>query len=129
MKKDTTFLYYNDFFNKIFSFSDKSDPFLIHPSIKKNGFTELPIGDETLQKISKCRYFLLTEKISVYSLCNNKANINELLFNDQDNIINNLINSSSFGNKKNDSEVKDNNINSEIKTNKNISIFNHNDKN
>ena len=126
LKKDTTFLYYNDFFNKIFSFSDKSDPFLIHPSIKKNGFTELPIGDETLQKISKCRYFLLTEKISVYSLCNNKANINELLFNDQDNIINNLINSSSFGNKKNDSEVKDNNINSEIKTNKNISIFNHN---
>ena len=121
MKTDTAFLYNNDFFNTIFSFSNKSDPFLIYPSIKKDGYTPLPIGEDVLQKISKCRYFLLTEKISKYSLYNNKANINELLFNDQDNIINSLINSSSFNNKSNN---KDNNINSEIKANKNISIFN-----
>ena len=36
------------------------------------------------------RYFLLTEKISEYSLCDNKENINELLFNDQNNKINNF---------------------------------------
>ena len=124
MKTDTSFLYYNEFFTKIFSFSNKSDPFLIHPSIKKSGYTLLPIGEEALQKISKCRYFFLTEKIYEYSLCNNKTNINELLFNDQDNIINNLINSSSFINKSSTNNDNSNNINSEIKTNKNISIFN-----
>ena len=124
MKNDTSFLYYNEFFTKIFSFSNKSDPFLIHPSIKKSGYTLLPIGEEALQKISKCRYFFLTEKIYEYSLCNNKTNINELLFNDQDNIINNLINSSSFINKSSTNNDNSNNINSEIKTNKNISIFN-----
>ena len=124
MKTDTSFLYYNEFFTKIFSFSNKSDPFLIHPSIKKSGYTLLPIGEEALQKISKCRYFFLTEKIYEYSLCNNKTNINELLFNDQDNIINNLINSSSFINKSSTNNDNSNNINSEIKINKNISIFN-----
>ena len=124
MKTDTSFLYYNEFFTKIFSFSNKSDPFLIHPSIKQSGYTLLPIGEEALQKISKCRYFFLTEKIYEYSLCNNKTNINELLFNDQDNIINNLINSSSFINKSSTNNDNSNNINSEIKTNKNISIFN-----
>jgi hypothetical protein len=66
----------------------------------------------------------LTEKIYEYSLCNNKTNINELLFNDQDNIINNLINSSSFINKSSTNNDNSNNINSEIKINKNISIFN-----
>ena len=124
MKTDTSFLYYNEFFTKIFSFSNKSDPFLIHTSIKKSGYTLLPIGEEALQKISKCRYFFLTEKIYEYSLCNNKTNINELLFNDQDNIINNLINSSSFINKSSTNNDNSNNINSEIKINKNISIFN-----
>ena len=124
MKTDTSFLCCDEFFTKIFSFSNKSDPFLIHPSIKKSGYTLLPIGEEALQKISKCRYFFLTEKIYEYSLCNNKTNINELLFNDQDNIINNLINSSSFINKSSTNNDNSNNINSEIKTNKNISIFN-----
>ena len=124
MKNDTSFLCCDEFFTKIFSFSNKSDPFLIHPSIKKSGYTLLPIGEEALQKISKCRYFFLTEKIYEYSLCNNKTNINELLFNDQDNIINNLINSSSFINKSSTNNDNSNNINSEIKINKNISIFN-----
>ena len=124
MKTDTSFLYYNEYFNKIFSFSNKSDPFLIHPSIKKSGYTPLPLGEDALQKIAKCRYFFLTEKIYEYSLCNNKANINELLFNDQDNLINNLINSGSFINKSNTNNDNNINIKSEIKTNKNISIFN-----
>ena len=125
MKKDSMFLYYNNNFNKIFSFSNKSDPFLIFLSIKKVGYIQLPLEEVTLQKISQCRYFFLTEKISEYSLCDNKANINELLFNDQDNIINNLINSNNFIAKKNNNEINNiNNINTEIKNNKNISIFN-----
>ena len=123
IKKDTTFLY--NYFNKNFYFSNKSDPFLIHPSIKQAGYIQLPIEEDTLKKISQCRYFLLTEKISEYSLCDNKANINALLFNDQDNIINNLINSNNFVNKKNISnDIIENNINTEIKNDKNISIFN-----
>ena len=123
IKKDTTFLYYNNYFNKNFYFSNKSDPFLIHPSIKQVGYIQLPIEEDALQKISQCRYFLLTEKISEYSLCDNKANINALLFNDQDNIINNLINSNNFSNKTNNNN---DNINTEIKNDKNISIFTEN---
>ena len=127
IKKDTQFLYFNNYFNRDFYFSNKSDPFLIHPSIKQYGYIQLPIDEDTLQKISQCRYFILTEKISEYSLCDNKANINALLFNDQDNLINNLINSGNFGNNENNSNdinINSTNINTEIKNNKNISIFN-----
>ena len=127
IKKDTQFLYFNNYFNRDFYFSNKSDPFLIHPSIKQYGYVQLPIDEDTLQKISQCRYFILTEKISEYSLCDNKANINALLFNDQDNLINNLINSGNFGNNENNSNdinINSTNINTEIKNNKNISIFN-----
>ncbi len=127
IKKDTQFLYFNNYFNRNFYFSNKSDPFLIHPSIKQYGYVQLPIDEDTLQKISQCRYFILTEKISEYSLCDNKANINALLFNDQDNLINNLINSGNFGNNENNSNdinINSTNINTEIKNNKNISIFN-----
>ena len=127
IKKDTTFLFYNNYFNTNFYFSNKSDPFLIHPSIKQNGYITLPIEEETLQKISQCRYFLLTEKISEYSLCDNKTNINELLFNDQDNFINNLINSSFIKNKNNDNkDIKDITTNTEVQNNKKISVFNSN---
>ena len=126
IKKDTQFLYFNNYFNRNFYFSNKSDPFLIHPSIKQYGYIQLPIDEDTLQKISQCRYFLLTEKISEYSLCDNKANINALLFNDQDNLINNLINSGNFNsNEYNTMDTNSNNanINTEIKNNKSISIF------
>ena len=120
IKKDTTFLFYNNYFNKNFYFSNKSDPFLLHSSIKQNGYVQLPLEEDALQKISQCRYFLLTEKISEYSLCDNKANANELLFNDQDNIINNLINSSYIN--KSNNENKE--LNTEIINDKKISIFN-----
>ena len=123
IKEDTTFLYYNNYLNKHFNFSHKSDPFLINPSINKTGFIQLPIDDDTLQKISQCRYFLLTEKISIYSLSDDISNIQDLLFNDNDNIINNLINSSNFNQKNNNDDII-NNINTEIKDNNNISIFN-----
>ena len=67
------------YFNKNFYFSNKSDPFLIHPSIKQAGYIQLPIEEDTLKKISQCRYFLLTEKISIYSLSDDISNIQDLL--------------------------------------------------
>ena len=100
MKNDTNFLYYHNYLNKIFHFSKTSDPFLVYPSLKnqnnnndnKNKYIILSLDKNTLEKINKCEYFLLTEKIGQYSTCKSKANINYLLFNDQDNIINNIIN-------------------------------------
>ena len=112
IKEDTMFLYYNSDFNKNFCFSNKSDPFLIYPSIKKNRYIQVPIDEECLKKIAECKYFLLTEKISEYSLCDdNKAKINDLLFNDRDNIINNYINSNSdYKKKRNHSNYQNINI-------------------
>ena len=124
MKTDTNFLYLHNYFNKIFNFSKKSDPFLIYPSLKQKNtqYAFLPINKETLEKINECEYFLLTEKICQYSMCNNKNNVNNLLFNDQDNIIKNLIDSNkSIIN----TETSNNLINcySTIKNNENYSPF------
>ena len=145
IKNDTNFLYHHPNLNKIFCFSKKSDPFLVHPSLKhllcnKNKYTELPINDETLEQINKCEYFLLTEKICQYSLCNNKETINSLLFNDQDNIINNIINSdtinkSRINNIENNNAINNYSNNKEnnshfstpiIKSNTNIDLTNNN---
>ena len=84
MKTDTIFLNENIYLNKVFYFNNKSDPFLICPSlfsknIKDNKYIKLPIDEETLNKINRCQYFMLTEKICEYSMCNNKDNINSLL--------------------------------------------------
>ena len=145
IKNDTNFLYHHPNLSKIFYFSKKSDPFLVHPSLKyllhnKNKYADLPINDETLEQINKCEYFLLTEKICQYSLCNNKETINSLLFNDQDNIINNIINSDTI-NKSTINNIENNNVinsysnNKEnnshfstpiIKNNSNIDITNNN---
>ena len=98
MKTDTIFLFKNNYLNKIFYFSNKSDPFLIFPSLKipqsitdNNKYIQLPIDEETMEKIKKCKYFILTEKISEYTMCNNKENINFLL-SDKDNIVYDMIN-------------------------------------
>ena len=123
MKNDTSFLYYHNNLNKMFYFSKKSDPFLIYPSLKipknnnENKYIILPIDAETLEKINKCEYFLLTEKICQYSLCNNKSNINYLLFSDQDNIINSIINSDTIN--ISNSNFENNNMNNSYYTNKN----------
>ena len=97
LRNDTKFLFSHNYLNKIFHFSDKNDPFLIYPSLSQinindNKYMLLPLDEETSQKINDCEYLLLTEKICDYSMCNNKTRVNYLLFNDQDNIINNLIN-------------------------------------
>ena len=133
MKNDTNFLYNHTYLNKIFNFSNQSDPFLIYPSVKRSNnenkykYTLLPIDDETLEKVHKCLYILLTEKICEYSMCNSKNNINYLLFNDQDNFIHNLINSNSYNDIFNDKNEKNNNdINNSYTINqnsKNISPF------
>ena len=96
MKTDTLFLSKNNCLNKVFYLDNKSDPFLICPSliyqknIDDNKYIQLPIDEETMEKINKCQYFILTEKICEYSMCNNKDNINSLLF-DEDNIIHDMI--------------------------------------
>ena len=115
LRNDTKFLYSHNYLNKIFHFSDKSDPFLIYPSLNQTNSSEnkLPIDDETLQKINECQYLLLTEKICDYSMCNNKTRVNYLLFNDQDNIINNLINEN------NSNDINRNIANSYSTTNQN----------
>ena len=116
MKNDTNFLYINNHLNKIFYFSNKSDPFLIYPSLTSsknnsgNKYIQLPIDEKTLEKINLCQYFLLTEKICEYSKCNNKENINSLLFNDHDNIINNIINSDTINKTIFNIENENNNI-------------------
>ena len=97
LRNDTKFLFSHIYLNKIFHFSDKSDPFLKYPSSSQannndNKYMLLPLDDETLQKINECQYILLTEKICDYSMCNNKTRVNYLLFSEEDNIINNLIN-------------------------------------
>ena len=97
LRNDTKFLFSHNYLNTIFQFSDKNDPFLIYPSLSQinnndNKYMLLPIDEETLQKIHECEYLLLTEKVCDYSMCNNKTKVNYLLFSDQDNIINNLIN-------------------------------------
>ena len=116
MKNDTNFLYKNNHLNKLFYFSNKSDPFLIYPSLTSsknnsgNKYIQLPIDEKTLEKINLCQYFLLTEKICEYSKCNNKENINSLLFNDHDNIINNIINSDTINKTIFNIENENNNI-------------------
>ena len=124
MKNDTNFLYYHNNLNKIFHFSKNSDPFLVYPSLKnryndnKNRYIILSIDKKTSEKIKKCEYFLITEKILQYSKCNSKDNINYLLFNDPDNIINNIINRDTINDSINKSE---NNI--EINKKENNSPF------
>jgi len=93
LKNDTKFLFSHNYLNKIFYFSDKSDPFLKYPSSSQannndNKYMLLPLDDETLQKINECQYLLITEKIYDYSMCNNKTRVNYLLFSEEDNIIN-----------------------------------------
>ena len=111
LKNDTNFLYLHHYLNKIFYFNKKSDPFLVYPSTKNpnhnnNNYVILPLNEETLKKIYECEYFLLTEKICEYSMCNNRDNIN-LLLNDHDNIINNLIDNETI----NISNIESNNNN------------------
>ena len=77
MKVDTNFLVDNVHLNKIFNFK-KNDPFLICPSIPKlnnqeNKCLPLPINNEIFQKINKCQYILLKEKI-----CRNIIPINNI---------------------------------------------------
>ena len=115
MKNDTDFLYYHTNLSNIFHFSRKNDPFLVYPSLNKstnykNKYVEIPINDETMEKISKCEYFLLNQKICQYSLCNNKETINSLLFNDQDNIINNIINSDTINKSTINNNENNNNV-------------------
>ena len=97
LRNDTKFLFSHNYLNKILHFCDKSDPFLIYPSSnqansKDNKYISLPLDEETSQKIKECQYLLLTEEICNYSMCNNKTRVNYLLFSEEDNIINNLIN-------------------------------------
>ena len=80
MKNDTNFLMNNKYLNKIFCFS-KNDPFLIIPSLSKsknnndNKYLALPIDNETFQKIKKCQYILLKEKISNHIMPMNNLTI------------------------------------------------------
>lgn len=67
MKTDTNFLIDNVHLNKIFNFK-KNDPFLFNASIPKSNSQEskylpLSINNEMSQKINKCQYILLKEKI------------------------------------------------------------------
>ena len=110
MKTDTNFLIDNVYLNKIFNFK-KNDPFLLNVSIPKINNQEdrhltLPINNEMLQKINKCQYILLKEKIcrniipfnSMHTMKNGKINnIKE----------NNIAITQSFDGK-NNSKIKDN---------------------
>ena len=122
LRNDTKFLFSHNYLNKIFHFSDKSDPFLKYPSSSQtynndNKYMLLPLDEETLQKINECQYLLLTEKICDYSMCNNKTRVNYLLFSDQDNIINDLINENDNHIIKNDNYS--NNVANSYSTNQN----------
>ena len=125
MKNDTNFLYKNNHLNKLFYFSNKSDPFLIYPSLtspinnNENKYIQLPIDEETLEKINKCEYFMLTEKILEYSIHNNKEYLNSLLLNDQDNIINNIINTDTINKSFLNNDTENNNIIESYSINKN----------
>ena len=113
MKNDTKFLSRIKNLNKIFYISSKSDPFLIYPSIPRahnDKYIILSIDDETLKKITECQYILLLEKIYKYSFNYNHSNINSLLFNDQENIINSIL---------------ENNSNSKTQNSKSLSPFNN----
>ena len=123
MKTDTNFLHSHNYFNKLFNFSKKSDPFLLYPASKQKNSqcAILPINEETLEKIYKCEYFLLTEKIYPYSINKNKNNVNYLLFNDPDNIINNLIGTETIDKSINNTE--NNNCFSTIKNKESNSPF------
>ena len=43
MKSDTSIMLYNSHFSRYFSFSNKNDPFLVHPSIKSQS-SSLAVG-------------------------------------------------------------------------------------
>ena len=125
MRNDTKFLFSHNYLNKIFNFSDKSDPFLTYPSLSQNNNNEnkyiLPLDNETSQKINECQYLLLTEKISDYSMCNNKTKVNYLLFSDQNNFINNLINENNNNDTNHNIKTENyyNNITNSYSTNQN----------
>ena len=96
MKKDTDFLKDNHFLNKIFYFST-NDPFLICPSLsndnkkKDNKYLMLPINNEIFQKINKCQYILLKEKIcEIINFKNNKNAFNSMILSKKNNIFNNI---------------------------------------
>ena len=110
MKSDTNFLTDNVHLNKMFSFK-KNDPFLIGPSMPKLNIQEnkclpLPINNEIFQKINKCQYILLKEKICRNIIPIKSINtINTKMNNEKENNINPIIHSY---NGKNNNARKDN---------------------
>ena len=102
MKKDTDFLKDNNFLNKIFYFST-DDPFLICPSLPKennkkdNKYIALPINNDIFQKINKCQYILLKEKICEILNYKNKSTFNSMIINPKDNYFNNISNNCMIG--------------------------------
>ena len=136
MKADTNFLTDNVYLNKIFNFK-KNDPFLICPSIPKlnnpeNKCLPLPINNEIFQKINKCQYILLKEKICRNIIPINNINIiNTKMNNEKENNINPIIHSYDV---KNDIKNKDNVTSSKsfgenLSDNEEIKNAKNNDKN
>ena len=109
IKDDTNFLKDNIYLNKIFNFGI-NDPFLINPSLtketNKNNDLSLPLDKDIFQKIYKCQYFLLKEKIfeSIGQANTNLFLVNSIKSNknnNNDDNINNYINSYRHSNNNN----------------------------
>ena len=131
LKTDTDFLKNNIYLNKIFSFF-KNDPFLISPSLSNsnNNYILLPIDKDMLQKINKCQYFLLKEKI-FENICisnNNKNIFSSVKENNSNNIDNDDINNYNYLNSYRHINKEENNISQfNISNNKNNILNSIND--
>ena len=128
LKTDTDFLKDNIYLNKKFSFF-KNDPFLMNPSLStqnNNNYILLPIDKDILQKINKCQYFLLKEKI-FENICN--INSKNLFSSMKKNINNNNIdNDDIYINSYRHINKEENNISQfNITNNKNIFLNSRND--
>ena len=119
IKVDTNFLKDNIHLSKIFSFF-KNDPFLIKPSISNsnnNKYLILPLDNDIFQKINKCQYILLKEKIfeNISHINNNKNVLKSFIYNNLNNYINN-----------NDNDKINNYINSYRHINKDVNKISQN---
>ena len=130
MTNDTNFLVDNIYLNQIFYFS-KNDPFLISPGLpksknaEKNNYLILPIENNIFQKINKCQYILLKEKIGqkIIQVNNNKNILNNMLYNNKNYLLNNNqnINTNKCINSYN---IINNNVNNNQRNNSQFNISN-----
>lgn len=74
VKNDCNFLI-NSPLSKIFDFSEKSDPFLLHPSHSKQGeYEDIPIAPSLLPRIKVCEKVILEEVLTLRHVSRDRRN-------------------------------------------------------